>query len=394
MSSSLNQFVPVFNGTNYREWAPAMQAYLMSAGQWKATKPSALPPAAISIKDEAGTEVVSNQSEINDWEENAEKAMGNIRLRLNENIRAQYLTEEYPSTLWNKLHDKYGVVGIPTAFIEFKGLMDTVIPNGSDPNPAIDKILTHYTRLTEMRWKIDSEIVAMILLSKAPPSMESVVQMTTMLGKGKDGKEDVRPTLDRVVLAMTNSWETNRRQGNKVSQNQQRANKLSAVKPWNQQSSPQFQQQQQQDAQQQQDGNKKGRRGKRGGRKNNQQQLQSTTADDVAPQQQQAQQPTFIPPPNPQFQFQAGPSGFFSRMANHVQPSVTLPPPPTPKGSTWKTFNKALNLAHSLGVTPTIETLRTLEMPLLQAEEKMAKRPNKRPRRETTISKPVGIRSR
>ena len=384
MSSTLDKFVPILDGTNYRDWAPAMQAYLMSAGQWKVVKPNAICPAAIKVKNEDNIEIVSNQSEINDWEQDAEKAMGNIRLRLTRTIASQYLTEEKPTNLWAKLNDKYGTVGIPTAFIEFKGLMDTVIPNGSDPSPAIDKILSHYTRLTEMKWSIDSDVIAMILLSKAPPSMESVVQMTTMLLKGEDGKGKDRPSLDRVAAAMLHSWETNRRQGNKVSQNpQHKANKLSAVKPWNQQGSPQFQQQQQHDPQQQQDGQKKNRRGKRGGRKNNQQQLQSATVgEDATPQQQQVQQPTFIPPPQPQFQFQAGPSGFFSRMANSVQPS--LPPPPPTKGSTWKTFNKALDLAHSLGVTPTIETLRTLEMPLLEAEEKKAKRPHKRPRRETT----------
>ena len=34
MSSTLNTYVPVLDGTNYQEWAARMQSYLMSQGQW------------------------------------------------------------------------------------------------------------------------------------------------------------------------------------------------------------------------------------------------------------------------------------------------------------------------------------------------------------------------
>ena len=35
MSSTLQTFIPVLNGTNYQQWAAAMQSYLMLQGQWK-----------------------------------------------------------------------------------------------------------------------------------------------------------------------------------------------------------------------------------------------------------------------------------------------------------------------------------------------------------------------
>jgi len=35
MSSTLNTFVPVLDGTNYQQWAAAMQSFLMSQGQWR-----------------------------------------------------------------------------------------------------------------------------------------------------------------------------------------------------------------------------------------------------------------------------------------------------------------------------------------------------------------------
>ena len=83
--------------------------------------------------------------------------MGNIHLHLHHTIGYQFNSEESPAALWLTLKKKYGAPGMPTAFKEFKGIMDTVIPNNSDPNPAIDKILAHHARLVSMKWDISSK---------------------------------------------------------------------------------------------------------------------------------------------------------------------------------------------------------------------------------------------
>ena len=55
------------------------------------------------------------------------------------------------------------------------------------------------------------------------------------------------------------------------------------------------------------------------------------------------------------------------------------PPTPLPIGhGSWPTFNKALNLAQRLGVRPSIETLKTLEVAETQKADDP--RPNKRSR--------------
>jgi len=398
MSSNLTSLVPVLDGTNYQDWSVQMQSFLLSAGQWKCAKPGATIP---TLKESTTTTTrpgeteespsittvttSDNSAEVKEWSQDIEKALGNIRLRLSRSIQHQYAEEEDPASLWNSLKEKYGSPGMPTAFLEFKGIMDTVIPNGSDPSPSIDKILTHFTRLSSMKWAPPGEFIAMILLSKAPAYMESTIQV--LISGLKDEIEQdgspTKPDLGDVVQAMIQSFETSRRQGTKNTQQnqQQKAHKLSTVKPWDNQSQPQFQQQQQQDR-----SFKKGRRGKRGGRKNNQQQLQNAMVDAVPQQQQQAQQPSFIPPPPPTFQFQAGPSsGFFSNsIAHHVRPSVQFPPPNSEFKTPYRSFKMALELAKAIGVRPTTEVLRTLEIPALLKEEKEAKQPNKRPRRENT----------
>ena len=81
MSSQLTNLVPVFNGTNYQQWVAAMQSFLMSQGQWKCVKTGADVPDEVKVEGN-----ITNAAEIASWLEDAEKAMGNIRLRLHYTI--------------------------------------------------------------------------------------------------------------------------------------------------------------------------------------------------------------------------------------------------------------------------------------------------------------------
>src|SRR5258708_1226123 len=181
MSSQLSSFVPVLDGTNYQQWAASMQSYLMSQGQWKCTKYLAMAPAVVTTT--SGTEetgiytTMTGQEELDKWNQDSEKALGNIRLCLHYTIGYQFNEETDPSDLWESLKNKYGMPGVTKAFVEFKQVMDTVIPNGSDPGPPLDKIMSHFVRLKSMKWDIPRNVQGMMILSKAPTSMEAVVQV-------------------------------------------------------------------------------------------------------------------------------------------------------------------------------------------------------------------------
>src|SRR5882762_3663026 len=138
--------------------------------------------------------------------------------------------------------------------------MDTVIPNAADPSPAIDKIESAFTILSTIGWEIPVKIQCMMLLAKAPPSMEAIVQMLCNVVL-QDEKATAAMETEKVATAMRGSWETHARTGAHRGQNQQRANKLSAVKPANAQP-PSFQQQQYRQQQQ----FRQQRRGYQGGR--------------------------------------------------------------------------------------------------------------------------------
>src|SRR5258708_19624393 len=125
----------------------------MSQGQWKCAKADAAPP---TVRTEG--EVTTGQEELDKWNQDSEKAVGNIRLRLHHTIGYQFDSQEDPSKLWASLKEKYGAPGIPKAFIEFKGAMDTVIPNGSDPSPALDKIISHFVHLNSINSEIPQHV--------------------------------------------------------------------------------------------------------------------------------------------------------------------------------------------------------------------------------------------
>ena len=213
MSSQLTNLVPVLDGTNYQQWSAAMQSFLMSQGQWKCTKPGATAPGVTTAeaKPEAEgepstsvTATITGKEELASWNEDAEKALGNIRLRLHHTIGYQFNEVATPAFLWQALKNRYGAQGLSQAFVEFKGLMDTVIPSGVDPTPALDKIMSHFTCLVKMNWEIPKKVLGMMMIAKAPSAMESIVQLySTILTDATLSEQEDKLDPEKITLAMS-----------------------------------------------------------------------------------------------------------------------------------------------------------------------------------------------
>ena len=110
-------------------------------------------------------------------------------------------------TLWDKLKSKFGQPGISTAFLKFKGAMNTSIPDKQDPSPALSKIMSHFIRLKEIGFEIPENVQVMMLLAKAPPSMEVIVQAIC-------GDKDINKiATSKVTEGFLQSWRTHNRQG-------------------------------------------------------------------------------------------------------------------------------------------------------------------------------------
>ena len=251
MSSSLTNLVPVLTGPNYQSWAPLMTSFLMSQGQWRILQ-KACPILVTKKKEEVMTgeeegsstsppkpkpliKIVetTEESDIEEWEDLNSKAIGNIRLRLHHTIQYKFRDILDTGVLWVKLEKEYGNPGVIAIYMDFKAALDTKIPDNEDPSLAIDKILAHFGRLADNDVEIPKHLQTMIIMAKIPPSMETVAQMACQ------AESIDKLQVHRIRRSIMLAYEQKRKGGN----NQQWANKLSAVKRAG--DPPQFQQQQQ-----------------------------------------------------------------------------------------------------------------------------------------------------
>ena len=221
MSSTLDKMVPVFTGSNWQQWCTAMQAYLRAQGQWFIY----------------GT--IFPDEDHDTWDEHNEKALGNITLWVSPSIQVAILHLTMVKEVWDHLKENYGAPSIGSAYAELSQFLLTTIPTGSHPAPAIKKMLSHFAYLKDAGFKFPSNIQAMIILCKLPPTMEVIAQILSQTSPSEI--KVLKP--DSIVKAATLSFKQNGAScdgGGKAPQ----ANKLSAVKC--KQVDPKFAQQQQQ----------------------------------------------------------------------------------------------------------------------------------------------------
>ena len=345
MSSSLTTLVPVLSGPNYQMWSTAMKSFLMSQGQWHVlSRPC---PVNITIDSKGNTitgenapsdeDVAANREKIEDWEDDNQKAVGNIMLRLAPQIQGNLMSEimDGASLLWDHLEKQYGKPGIIATYLEFKAAMDIKINNNEDPTTAIDKMTVHFARCNASGLEVPDHFQAMLIMVKLPSAFDGLAQLFCQ-------KESVK-SLDVADMHKTIGLAWEQRKGGKTPRNQ--AQKLSAVKRGL--NEPPFEQQQG-------DGQQGGCRcrGNRTGRGRNQQ----GPGNQAQPAQQSQPQagPSQPPPPAP-----LAPTLDTFQFGHITSPAVSFPP--SPPSSFYPSFNKALSLARRIGVTPTTQTLKCLE---------------------------------
>jgi len=311
MSNALTNLVPVFNSTNYQDWAPRMKNYLLSAGQWRQMAKARPEPdypyidVEVPVTDSKGkptTEIRSkpdfmqdpkNQAEIDSWDNNNDKARGNIMLRLHSVVTQKYYTSEVALTIWEGIAAEYGKPGIAAIFQEFTGTMNTSIPGNSDPSFTIEKICSHFMRMATSSCTLPEHLKVMILISKMPPSMTALIQLICQT----DNVEKL--DIDKIKRMIIMNWEQRLSMcHNNPSYQPQAAKKISAVQcsgppPSFQQQQPQPQQEEQGQNQGQNQGSQRGGwcggcrgtyRGTRAGKnKQNQQQQAARPIEECAP---------------------------------------------------------------------------------------------------------------
>ena len=176
MSSSLTTLVPVLSGPNYQLWSTAMKSFLMSQGQWRVlSRPC---PRDITLDsrgapltgDQAPSEeeISANKDKIEDWEDDNQKAVGNMMLRLAPQIQGNLSSEAMDGAgiLWDHLEKQYGKPGIIATYLEFKAAMDIKITDQEDPTVAIDKMTAHFARCNASGLEVPDYFQAMLIMTK------------------------------------------------------------------------------------------------------------------------------------------------------------------------------------------------------------------------------------
>ena len=211
-----------------------MQAYLRANGQW-------------SVYEKARP--ATNAEE---WDEKNEKALGNIALHLTPSIGSTVAHLGTTKEVWNHLKEHFGLPSIGNAYAEFSKLLNTTIPAGQHPAPAITKIQSHFAYLKDASFDFPAPVQAMIILCKLPPTMEVIAQILSQTPS--DEIKNLKP--DGIAKSTTLSYEQKGATLRGTRGNNPQANKLSAVK--HKPADPKFTQQQQAPKPQQQQGGSHG----------------------------------------------------------------------------------------------------------------------------------------
>jgi hypothetical protein len=350
MSNALTSLVPILDGTNYRKWSKAMQAYLMSMDLWEYANGDEDQP---TLPDAPTNEELAAHKA---WRSANQKALANIILRVNPIIWVDLDALTAADTVWNRLKLYFDVVQPTTVFKDFKEAISIRIDATKHPLPQINRLQASVHRLSTNGVAIPEIIHVMILLSALPPKWEMLVSILCT------NYEITNLQLQHVCEAVMVQWEAEKSKGKHAPQApQQNAHKLSAVK--RKRGDLNYKQQcgagsgggnnaGHNNTQQNGQGNSQGKkkRGKCAGKK-----AQQQTQEDQVHDHSHLASKAAMPPPSSTTIAHFAPGGKTMRMV----PGRTKFAPPT-RGK-FPALNKARAIVRDIGVEGTSNTLRTLE---------------------------------
>ncbi|KAL7277443.1 hypothetical protein ACG7TL_009305 [Trametes sanguinea] len=329
MSNSLQQLVPVLDGLNYTRWAELMKAYLQQQEVWYVVEL----PAGITAPtlQEDG----SNRNEVIAWTMTQSKAMGSIRLRLNDEVAKLVKDATTAKKLWDDLKDLYGTTSALGAYSFYKAAVGTRIPPNEHPGPAIAKIQGNLDQLEGAGINIPANLRALMILDAAPSRYETAIQLCL------NDNDLSELTTSAAREALVASWEATTTRGNRNKAGE--AKKLSAIKRKGK--DPSFKQQQQQQRHQNGDGSSQQQQQKKGKARRGKRKSQKSSDHDH----------THL----------VSPATISDGPTSTVDPRALLRKPVQVNGlegeSKYPTLKRAFNLARELDVTPSIERIRALE---------------------------------
>ena len=157
-ASSVSTHVPILDGTNYREWAAQMRAYLRSVDLWL----------IVSSTTTAPTDPV----ELQKW--TLLDLMANSAIELRCSLNIQDLIGNTSAATWTALSTTFGVTGVSHLFGDFKAVTQFRFSGMQHPAAEISHFNTHNQRLVVSGVTLNGYILGMLLLGALPSKWDHV----------------------------------------------------------------------------------------------------------------------------------------------------------------------------------------------------------------------------
>ena len=191
-TSSVSTHVPILDGTNYREWAAQMHAYLWSVGLWLIVSGTTTAP--------------MDPAELAKWTLSNSMANGAIELRCSLNIRD--LIGNTSAATWTALSNAFGVTGVSRLFGDFKQVTQFRFSGMQHPVAEISPFNTHNTRLTANGITLSDYVLGMLLLGALPSKWDHVAAIYL---QGKTAHTDISYRGSKCYCSRIRSnWSTSR----------------------------------------------------------------------------------------------------------------------------------------------------------------------------------------
>jgi hypothetical protein len=368
MSSQLATLVPIFNGTNYLVWSRAMKAYLQSQGLFGYTDGSltipisipavaaspVVPATATTLAIDAVTAVPAynpTPADILSWKKSNDMAMGAIILRLSPSIQ-QLILQDTAEELWTHLTDTYDKDSLSTVYKDWKEVQSIRFNSTQHLGPVFEKLDAAYSRLNGVYLKgldtltIQPQLQALMMLASLPKEWEEIVTIIM----SQTVFPDFHPAMIRQVVIdhfeMRNSL---CRTGKSL-----HANKISTIKHKHDQP-PRFKKQEERQQQRKPDSNDQQQphrqRGQRGSGHGKGKGKQCDTGHSHVTS--MAVLTPSLPPPT---------SHTISHLSsNPTTRTITEEASSSRSSGSWPSVNSTFTLAERMGITPTTQTVKTLE---------------------------------
>ena len=152
--SQLTSFTTIFDGSNYKQWAKQMKAYLMSQGLWGYAKGTIdKPPFPTPVDKDGKAKKVTDKEkakwhEAHDpWKQSQDMAQGSIMLCLSPSVQQNYASADSAETLWDNLQSAYDITNVPTIYKDFKEIISFCINPNQHPTPQFDRLSAAFGHL-------------------------------------------------------------------------------------------------------------------------------------------------------------------------------------------------------------------------------------------------------